>query len=412
MRILLTDGSGLTARQAAAQLADAGHAVEVLSPNPFCLARFTRRVRRVWRVPPYGADPLRWLDVALAVFGAAEADVLLPTQEQAAVLSACDELVRAAEVRTAVPSFAALSRVQDKLSAFATLIAAGLPQPEGAVLTAPAEVMAWDRFPVFMKLPIGTATTGVRRICDGAQLPGMVSVAQAAGAFGDGGVLAQLPAAGPLVMVQAVFAEGALVACHANLRVREGAGGGASHKRSVLLPTVREHMQVLGHHLRWHGALSADAILTGQGPRFIDINPRLVEPANALRAGVDLVTPLLELSRGGTPHAQPPGRAGVPTHQLLLAVLGAAQQTGRRWPVIAELAAAARHSGDYRGSTEELTPVRGDLRAAIPVVVAAAATIIWPASWRWFASGSVASYSLSPAGWRQLRDHRSQRTAG
>jgi hypothetical protein len=403
MRVLLSDGSGLTARQAAAQLADAGHAVEVLSPDRVCLARFTRRVRAVRRVPPYGADPLRWLDAALGVYRTAGMDVLLPTQEQVAVLSAAEDQVRAAGVRTAVPSFTALSRVQDKLSAFATLAVCGLPQPEAAVLATPAEVAAWDRFPVFMKLPIGTAMTGVRRVGGRAELAGVLSDARAAGAFDDGGVLAQLPAAGPLVMVQGVFADGALVACHANLRVREGAGGGASHKRSVLLPAVREQLQALGRQLRWHGALSADAILTGQGPSYIDINPRLVEPANALRAGVDLVTPLLELACGVAPPAQPPGRAGVSTHQLLLAVLGAAQRTGRRWPVITELTAAARHGSDYRGSTEELTPVRRDPRAAVPVAMAVAATVIRPAYWRWFTSGSVTSYSLSPAGWRQLK---------
>ena len=75
MRVLLSDGSGLTARQTAGLLADAGHTVEVLSPDPVCLARFTRRVRRVWRVPPYGADPLRWLDAALGVYRAAGMDV-------------------------------------------------------------------------------------------------------------------------------------------------------------------------------------------------------------------------------------------------------------------------------------------------------------------------------------------------
>jgi hypothetical protein len=410
MRVLLSDGSGLTARQTAGQLADAGHQVDALSPDRLCLAGFTRRVRRVWSVPSYGRDPIRWLRAAVSVYQSTRADVLMPTQEQVAVLSACEDLVRAAGIRTAVPSFAALSQVQDKLSAFATLTDAGLPQPEGAILATPAEVAAWDRFPVFMKLPIGTATTGVRRISDRTQLAGVVSAAEAAGAFGDGGVLAQLPAAGPLVMTQSVFADGALVACHANLRVHEGASGGASHKRSVLLPAAREHLEALGRHLRWHGALSADAILTGQGPCYIDINPRLVEPANALRSGVDLVTPLIELASGATPQAQPPGRPGVATHQLLLAVLGAAQRTGRRRPVIAELAAAARHEGDYRDSTEELTPVRRDPLAAIPVVMAVSATVVRPTSERWFTSGSVASYSLTPAGWHQLRGYRSQRT--
>jgi hypothetical protein len=93
-------------------------------------------------------------------------------------------------------------------------------------------------------------------------------------------------------------------------------------------------------------------------------------------------------------------------------VLGAAHRTGRRWPVIAELAAAARHNGDYRASTEKLTPVRRDPAATVPVTMTVAATVAWPATWRFFTSGGVASYSLSPAGWHQLCDHRRRRTIG
>jgi predicted ATP-grasp superfamily ATP-dependent carboligase len=46
-----------------------------------------------------------------------------------------------------------------------------------------------------------------------------------------------------------------------------------------------------------------DVILTGDGPLVIDVNPRLVEPINALIAGVDLVGAMLELARGGHPPA-------------------------------------------------------------------------------------------------------------
>ncbi|HXP20636.1 MAG TPA: hypothetical protein VN840_13420 [Streptosporangiaceae bacterium] len=402
MRVLLTDGSGLTARQTAGQLADAGHVVEVLSPDPVCLARFTRKVRGVRRVPSFGADPFGWLEAALSICRAAEADVLFPTQEQAAVLSAGQAAVARAGVRTIVPSFAALSAVQDKVSAFGTLKTLGLPQPETVVLTDPADVSAWDRFPVFMKLPIGTATTGVRLIRDSSQLPVMIAQARAAGAFEDGGVVAQAPVAGQLAMIQSVFAAGELVAFHACRRVREGASGGASHKRSLDLPAAREHLAVLGRRLAWHGALSADAILGPDGPAYIDVNPRLVEPANARLAGVDLVTPMLELACGGTASVQPPGRPDVSTHQLLLAVLGAAQHTGRRMPALTEVLAAARHRGEYRGSIEELTPARSDLRAAIPVGVAVLAVTARPSAWRWFSSGSVSGYSLTPQGWRQI----------
>ncbi|HTT52693.1 MAG TPA: hypothetical protein VMH35_14945 [Streptosporangiaceae bacterium] len=404
MRVLLSDGSGLTARQTASQLADGGHAVHVLSPDPICLARFTRRVRRVWRVPPYGAGPLPWLGAALRVYRDARIDVLLPTQEQVAVLAARASLLEQAGVRTVVPPFAALAQVQDKISAAATLAAAGLPQPESTVLRTPQEAAAWDRFPVFFKLPIGTAASGVHRVSDRAEAARAVSAAADAGAFRIGGLLAQVPAAGPLLMVQGVFAARELIAWHATVRLREGAGGGASHKRSHPLRAAREDLQRLGRHLGWHGALAADAITTGQELRYIDVNPRLVEPANARRAGTDLVGPLLELARGGTPAPQPAGRDGVLTHQLLLAILGAAQRTGRRGPVAAELLAAVRQAGAYQGSAEELTPLAGDPLAGVPVAMAAVATLAGPAAWRWFVGGSVRNYSISPEGWRELRD--------
>src|SRR2546423_15393691 len=88
-------------------------------------------------------------------------------------------------------------------------------------------------------------------------------------------------------MVQAVFAGGELMAFHACERAREGVAGGASHKRGRLLPRAREQMARLGAALTWHGALSADVIDGPEGPVFIDINPPLVEPANALASGVD-----------------------------------------------------------------------------------------------------------------------------
>jgi len=135
---------------------------------------------------------------------------------------------------------------------------------------------------------------------------------------------------------------------------------------------------------------------------FIDINPRLVEPVNALESGVDLVRALVEVACSGTSRPQPPGRPGVRTHQLLLAVLGAAQRGGRR-DVARELRDGLRHRGDYRDSREELTPGRGDLLAGLPVGLAAAATLARPAAWRYLVGGGTGAYSLTPAAWEELR---------
>ena len=80
---------------------------------------------------------------------------------------------------------------------------------------------------------------------------------------------------------------------------------------------------------------------------------------------------LVEVACSGTSRPQPPGQPGVRTHQLLLAILAAAQHGGRRG-IARELRDGLLHRGDYRGSREELTPGGGDLLAGLPVTLTAA----------------------------------------
>ncbi len=105
---------------------------------------------------------------------------------------------------------------------------------------------------------------------------------------------------------------------------------------------------------------------------------------------------------GTTPAVQRPARAGVATHQLLLAVLRAAQRDGARRAVLREMAMAWRQRESYENSAEELTPLRHDLRTAFPVVTATVATLGRPALWSAFSSGAVTSYALTPAGWEEI----------
>jgi len=389
MRVLLTDGSGLTARQTANRLWAAGHRVEALAPDPLCLCRFTRHVHRIHRVPAYGSDPIRWLDAALDICRSAHFDLLFPTQEQVAVLASAPDRLQAAGVATAVPPFSALVAVQDKIAAFTTLARLGVPQPTSAVGTS-----GWDIFPAFVKEPIGTASGGVRRVASSQELHSTTADQHP--------VLVQAAAAGPLAMCQSVFDQGSMVAFHANLRIGEGANGGASHKRSIELPQARSWLEILGSDLNWHGGLSADVIVTDTGPVFIDINPRLVEPENAWQSGVDLVGPMVELAQGSSPARQSDGRAGIATRQLLIGLLGTAQQGMGRRGVARELLAAWRQTGLYAGSVEELTPARGDPVALVPLAMAALATMAKPTSWGWFTTGSVANYALTAAGWNRI----------
>ena len=162
------------------------------------------------------------------------------------------------------------------------------------------------------------------------------------------------------------------------------------------------HVERLVRALRWRGPISFDAILADSGPLVIDVNPRLVEPMNAFRSGVDLVGMMLDLALARPVAAQPGGKAGVRTHQLLIAILGAAQAKRPRLAVMREIFAAVRRRGDYENSAEELTPLRGDPLAALPLLAAAAATLAWPPAAKLFERGAVGAYALTPEGWAKI----------
>ena len=306
MRILLSEGSGLTSRQVAGRLGALGHEVEILSSTALCLTRFTRHVRAVHAVPRFGLDPFGWLDAAERIAVDRRVDLLFPTQEQVTVLSALEPRLT---LRTIVPSFAALMRVQDKIPAFRALAAIGAPQPETIPLASVDDLSRVKNFPAFVKRPVSTASSGVRRVKTSWELADAVR----AFGLGSGELIVQTQADGPLAMVQAVAQHGRLVAQHACLRLREGVGGGAALKESVAPPEIPVLLAKLVAALDWHGGLSMDVIVSDDGPKIIDVNPRLVEPANALAAGVDLVGAMLDIAGDEQAPEQPPGRAGVHT---------------------------------------------------------------------------------------------------
>jgi glutathione synthase/RimK-type ligase-like ATP-grasp enzyme len=399
MRVLLSDGCGLASRQTARLLHEAGHVVGVLTPTRVCICGVTRSVIRVHKVPAVSHDPTAWLDATIDAVRRGEYSVVLPTQEEVAVLARHADRLERLGIATVVPSFASLRAVFDKVSANRTLERLGVPRPWARAAN---EVDEIDRYPVFVKLPVGTGSSGVRRASSPADVATQVGAWRATGRLADGPFLVQEPVDGQLAMVQAVFDQGRLVAAHVNERVREGVGGGASHKRSLDRPEVVDAITRLGTGLQWHGALSADMILSTDGPVVIDVNPRLVEPANAAASGVDLVGALLELAAGRSPRAQLPGRPGVRTHQTLLGLLAAAQRTGSRRAVAHEALAAIAHRDDYRDSTEELTPLHGDWRGTAPTVLAAVACLGSPRLHRRFVDGSTSAYALGQTAWESL----------
>ena len=73
-----------------------------------------------------------------------------------------------------------------------------------------------------------------------------------------------------------------------------------------------------------------------------------------------------------------------------------------RRSLLRELTSAALHTGDYRNSHEELTPLVGDPIAVATLAVLSTALLLHPNLHTRLANGSVANYALTPAGWNQL----------
>ena len=93
--------------------------------------------------------------------------------------------------------------------------------------------------------------------------------------------------------------------------------------------------------------------------------------------------------RTSPPPAQVPGRRGVATGRLLLAVLGAARHQHERARSWRNSPLPSAIGGAMPAAVKSSTPLRHDLRTAVPVAAAAAAALALPSAWRWFSSDAV-----------------------
>src|ERR1700752_4420025 len=87
LRVLVSEGSSTSSREAITVLGLGGHHVEVCDPSPWCLARFSRFVKKFHRCPPLRDDPDRYLAFVERLLSAQLFDVLLPTHEQGFLFS-------------------------------------------------------------------------------------------------------------------------------------------------------------------------------------------------------------------------------------------------------------------------------------------------------------------------------------
>jgi hypothetical protein len=406
LAVLLSEGNSTSAREAITILGLSGHRIEVCDPSRYCLARFSRFVRKFHRCPPLRDDPGGYLAFTAQLLAATAFDVLLPIHEQGFVLTRASERL-SARTGIALPSFENYRRVHNKAGFSRLLDQLGLPQPRTHIVRSETELRTALRFPSVIKTSVGTASRGIWFVQGEDELDNVLRDLRATAPNANGGfpdeVLVQDFVAGPVGKAQGVFCRGELLGFHGYRQIAAGAGGGEAIKQSDSRADVRAHLAAIGAHLDWHGALSVDYVLADDDtPLLIDCNPRLVEPMSAWLAGVDLVGLLLAISLGQTPKPLPPSRDGVRTHLAMQALLGCASRGGGRIDVLREAWHLATDGGAYAGSSEELTPLRHDWMSVIPLVMVAIALLVRPTSAATVANKGWGAHLLDPGSIAQI----------
>lgn len=417
LKLLLTEGSSLSARQTLYALGPLGHIIDVLDPHPlFCLAYYSRFVRRCYSCRPFRTDPLGYWQFLKQRLQAERYDVLFPTHDQVYLLSRCQEELKPL-VKTAVPSFTAIEKVQSKSAFMRTLGELGLPHPQTQFANNRNDFLSQPAFPCYVKLPWSTAGQGVWLINDRDQLARLADELQSTSKLNeDHEVLLQQPASGELCVVQSVFQHGQLLAAHQYQALALGVGGSASARISVHQPDVLVHLEKLGAALNWHGDLMIDYLHDPvTGPSYIDANPRIGETFNAVQSGTNLAAKLIEVALGrgtadvprrcGTgaqiapslsaPHLRATtSKVGVRTHSLVMRLLASALQIKTRSALLDELRQAWKRIGIYENSSDEITRPKDDPRSLIPALFVACRLLRKPAAAQRITSGTVANYSL------------------
>ncbi|MGY4155957.1 putative ATP-grasp superfamily ATP-dependent carboligase [Bradyrhizobium sp. USDA 4461] len=394
LRVLVSEGSSTSGREAITILGLAGHHVEVCDPSRWCLARYSRFVRKYHHCPPLRSDPAGYLGFVERLLTSQHFDVLLPTHEQGFLFARAAPRLTS-HTGLALPDFTSYRAVHSKAGFSRLLDQLGLPQPPTRIVNSADELRDGLRFPSVVKTSVGTASRGIWFVRDTGDLNRALYDLDSAGDFA-GEVLAQDLITGTVEKAQSVFSGGTLIGFHAYRQIAAGVGGGEAIKESVSRPAIRAALETIGAHLGWHGALSVDVImpLDSATPLLIDCNPRLVEPVNAYRSGTDLVDLLLRVSLDEAPTPLAESRAGVRTHLAMQALLGSASRDGTRRDLIRECGRIAAGGGLYRASTEELTPVRLDWLSAVPLAMTTALLLASPSIASSLARGGFGAHLL------------------
>lgn len=350
VKVLILNGTSAAAVQALTVLNPQRYAIHVCDSNPKCWCRFHRHCTRFFQSPLLGANPEAFFAFIMQRLKSEPYDVILAVHEEGLLLAKYRHLFKE-YAGLLISDAEAYNTVMNKELCLKRAQSLGISIPPTVFTRTIDEVTQEIQYPLYVKLPYGTSSSGVKRITSFKEL-----AAQFPNLDISNGFILQKEISGDLCVIQSIFVDGKLIASHQYLALAKGFGGGASRRLSVDTDDLREYAKVLGADLRWNGPLMLDFIRdhdTGIA-YLIEGNPRIGETYNAFLAGLPICEIIIAISLG-KPVIDPfHSRAGVYSHQMTTEVTAAIKRDEtliRKW--IIAFSALARW-GKYRPSREEL----------------------------------------------------------
>src|SRR5258708_34458509 len=160
LRVLVTEGSSTSAREAITILGLLGHHVEVCDPSPWCLARYSPFVPKFPRCPGLRTGPARFLAFVEQLLATQQFAVLLPTHEQGFLFARVQERFEG-RVGLALPSFESYRAAHSKAGFSGLLLQLDLPQPPTEIVTSAQALRGAIHVPAVVKTSVGTASRGI-----------------------------------------------------------------------------------------------------------------------------------------------------------------------------------------------------------------------------------------------------------
>ena len=396
LKILMTEGASISARQI---LFDLGgrHTIDILDPSRICQCRPSKFIREYYRVPPFSADPHRWLTIVGERLREGDYDVLVPPHDEVFLLSHVRDTLQEM-VAVAIPPIEAVEEIQSKIRFAEICRELDIPIPPSTVVKEVGELETWSDWPQWLKLAYGSAGATVRLVHDRQQAEAALADFQARGWWEPGvPFLLQQGAAGDQGFVRALFDKGELQAYHCSVLRMRGVGGAAIAKVSVDHPSVGEHMAKLGKHLGWHGVLFCDYFHDNDSgiPYYIEANPRIGDSANATMSGNNIIQKWVDVKVGREVGPHDEVQTGIRSHSKLLVLISKCLDGASRGQVWAEMKKLKAGVGEYEDSLDENSRGHIDWPSELPYTYMAARLLLQPSFASKYVQKMVRNYSLS-----------------